>query len=95
MLKRRIGLLLGGALALTIATPQSGRAIGPYQMWDYYSDATFTTHVGYKYRICTSLQQGGQVTPYYQFIDGDCEYGGGTCSCSALGYGVYGPPCPC
>lgn len=95
MLKRRIGLLLGCALALTLATPQSGKAVGPYQMYEYYSDGTFSTHVGYKYRICTSLQQGGQQTNYYTLDEGDCEYGGSGCSCYALGYNFTGFPCPC
>ena len=79
---------------LGLATPQSGKALGPYQMYDYYSDATFTQHVGYKYRVCTSLQQGGQQTAFYSYESGDCEYGPSGCSCYALGYQQW-EPCPC
>lgn len=80
--------LCGVALLFTI--PQKGAPLGPYQMWDYYDDESFSNWVGYKYRVCSSLQQGGtRPTDYYMFVDGDCEYGAISCHCYKV---VYEPP---
>lgn len=78
---------LAGALTLAVwmtAAPPEAIAVPPYALvTDYYTDATFTVHLGTCYRSCNGASEcdgGGQSAFYVQERDYDtCGYYSGCC----------------
>jgi hypothetical protein len=68
-----LALVLAVAFALSPARQTTAEAMPCYMVEHYYySDATYTTQVGYKFVTCNGIYTWGQVTVYKQSFQGDC-----------------------
>lgn len=79
LLKRRPLLLVVALLMLGLSpayapTAKTSNACPWYQAYNYYSDASHTTHVGYKGYFCDGeIGRAGTQTPYYTISYCECE----------------------
>jgi hypothetical protein len=79
LLKRRPILLVVALFLLALSpayapTAKSSNGCLWYQAYNYYSDATYTTHVGYKGYFCDGeIGYAGTQTPYYTIRYCECE----------------------
>lgn len=66
-------LILSVSIALAPSQQESCSAMPCYEVeHEYYSDATYTTQVGWKYITCSGTHSWGTVTIYKVSYQGDC-----------------------